>query len=87
VVSLRSVYYITIDRLTFILFLFLFFQSKVSGVSVQDMRLRLPFLTPETKFAEQKRFQKLTPKFFFVNACIPKVYKKTEKYFAFFAQN
>ena len=24
------------------------FECQVSGVSVQDMRLRLPFLTPET---------------------------------------
>ncbi len=63
------------------------FESQVSGVSVQDMRLRLPFLTPENKFAEQKRFKKLTPTFIFVNACIPRVYKETEKYFAFFAQN
>jgi hypothetical protein len=47
----RSVYYITIDRLTFIL------------------------------------FKKLTPTFIFVNAGIPRVYKETEKYFAFFAQN
>jgi hypothetical protein len=47
----RSVYYITIDRLTFIL------------------------------------FKKLTPKFIFVNACITKVYKETEKCFALFAQN
>jgi len=61
------------------------FESKVSGVSVQDMRLRLPFLTPDTKFAEPKRFKKLTPKFNFVNACITKVYKETEKYFALFA--
>jgi hypothetical protein len=30
-------------------------EGKVSGVSVQDMLLRLPSLTPETKFAEQKR--------------------------------
>jgi len=59
----------------------------VSGVSVQDMRFRLPFLTPETKFAEPKRFKKLTPKFIFVTACIPKVYKETEKYFALSAQN
>jgi hypothetical protein len=29
------------------------FGRKVSGVSVQDMLLRLPFLTPETKFSEQ----------------------------------
>ena len=29
------------------------FERKVSGVSVQDMLLRLPFLTPETKFSEQ----------------------------------
>ena len=29
----------------------------------------------------------MTPKFIFVNACIPKVYKETEKYFALFAQN
>jgi len=32
-------------------------------------------------------FKKLTPKFLFVNACIPKVYKQTEKYFALIAQN
>jgi hypothetical protein len=63
------------------------FESKVSGVRVQDMRLRLPFLTPETKFAEPKRFKKLTPKFIFVNACITKVYKETKKYFAHFSQN
>jgi len=50
-VSLRSAYYVTIDRLTFIV------------------------------------FKKLTPKFLFVNACIPRVYKQTEKYFALFAQN
>jgi hypothetical protein len=25
------------------------FKRKVSGVSVQDMQLRLPFLTPETR--------------------------------------
>jgi len=30
------------------------FEGKVSGVSVQDKLLRLPFLTPETNFAEQK---------------------------------
>jgi hypothetical protein len=47
-VSLRSVYYITIKSLT---------------------------------------FKKLTPKFIFVNACIPKVYKEPEKCFAVFAQN
>jgi len=47
----RSVYYITIDRLTFTL------------------------------------FKKLAPKFIFVNACIPKVYKEIEKCFALFAQN
>jgi len=29
-------------------------------VSHEDMQLRLPFLTPETKFAEQKRFKKLS---------------------------
>ena len=29
------------------------FERKVSGVSVQDILLRLPFLTPETKFSEQ----------------------------------
>jgi hypothetical protein len=34
--------------LTFISFLFLFFGCQVSGVSVQDILLRLPFLTPET---------------------------------------
>ncbi len=47
----RSVYYISIDRLTFIL------------------------------------FKKLTPTFIFANACIPRVYKETEKYFTLFAQN
>jgi hypothetical protein len=47
-VSRRSVYYITIDSLT---------------------------------------FKKLIPKFIFVNACIPKVYKEPEKCFAVFAQN
>jgi hypothetical protein len=47
----RSVYYISIDRLTFIL------------------------------------FKKLTPKLIFINACMPGVYKQTEKYFALFAQN
>jgi hypothetical protein len=36
------------------------FEAKVSGVSVQDMLLCLPFLTPETKFAERKRFKKLS---------------------------
>ena len=36
------------------------FESKVSGVSVQDMLLRQSFLTPETKFAEQKRSKKLS---------------------------
>jgi hypothetical protein len=29
-------------------------------VSYKDMLLHLPFLTPETKFAEQKRFKKLS---------------------------
>jgi len=29
------------------------FGRKVSGASVQDMLLRLPFLTPETKFLKQ----------------------------------
>jgi hypothetical protein len=51
------------------------------------MRLRLPFLAPETKFAEQKRSKKLTPTFIFVNDCISMGYKETEKYFALFAQN
>jgi len=50
-VSLRSAYYMTIDRLTFIL------------------------------------FKKLTPTLIFINACIPGVYKQTEKYFALIAQN
>ena len=36
------------------------FEGKVSGVSVQDRQLRLPFLTPETKFATQKGFKKLS---------------------------
>jgi len=36
------------------------FETKVSGVSIQDMLLYLPFLTPETKFAEQKQFKKLS---------------------------
>jgi hypothetical protein len=36
------------------------FGQKVSGVSVQDMLLRLPFLTPETKFSEQKWCKKLS---------------------------
>jgi hypothetical protein len=27
-------------------------------------------------------FKKLAPKFIFINACIPEVYKETEKYFA-----
>ena len=36
------------------------FEDKVSGVSVQDMLLRFAFLTPETKFAEQKGFKKLS---------------------------
>ena len=35
-------------------------ECKVSDVSVQDMLLRLPFLTSETKFAEQKRFNILS---------------------------
>jgi hypothetical protein len=30
-------------------------------MSVQDMLLRLPFLTPEAKFAEQKRIPSCTP--------------------------
>jgi len=59
----------------------------VSAVSVQHMRLCLAFLTPETKFAEQKRFKKLSPTCIFLNAGIPEVYKETEKYFALFAQN
>jgi len=36
------------------------FEAKVSGVSVQDMLFCLPFLTPETKFAEKKWFEKLS---------------------------
>ena len=36
------------------------FEGKVSGVSVQDRLLHLPFLTPETKLAEQKGFKKLS---------------------------
>jgi hypothetical protein len=36
------------------------FETKISGVSIQDMLLYLPFLTPETKFAEQKQFKKLS---------------------------
>ena len=38
----------------------LFFAGKVSGVGVQDLLLRLPFPTPETKLAEQKGFKKLS---------------------------
>ena len=30
------------------------FERKVSGVSVQDMLLRLPFLTPETRHLKPK---------------------------------
>ena len=37
-----------------------FFGCQVSGVSIQDMLLRLPFLTPETNFPEQKRGEKLS---------------------------
>jgi hypothetical protein len=37
-----------LDRLTFVLFLFLFFECQVSGVSVQDILLCPPFLTPDT---------------------------------------
>jgi hypothetical protein len=89
VVSLRSVYYIKIDRLTFILFLFLFLRVRflVSVFRIWDCVYLSWHLTPETKFAEQKRSKKLTPTFIFVNACIPRVYKETEKYFALFAQN
>jgi hypothetical protein len=47
----RSVFYIAIDHLTFIV------------------------------------LKKLTPKFIFINACTPMVYKETEKYFVLFAQN
>ena len=36
------------------------FGGKISGVSVQDMLLRLPFLTPETNFPGQKRGKKLS---------------------------
>jgi len=47
----RSVYYIAIDHLTFIV------------------------------------FKKSTPKFIFINACIPGAYKENQNYFALFAQN
>jgi hypothetical protein len=89
VVSLRSVYYIKFDRLTFILFLFLFLRVRflVSVFRIWDCVYLSWHLTPDTKFSEQKRFKKLTPTFIFVNACIPRIYKETEKYFALFAQN
>jgi len=31
-------------------------------------------------------FKNLTPTFFFINACISKIYKEAEKYFALFAK-
>ena len=49
-----------IEALNFYPIIIILDECKVSGVSVQDMLLRLPFLTPETKFAEQKRFKKLS---------------------------
>jgi len=32
-------------------------------------------------------FKKLTPTFFFINACKPEDYKETDKYFVLFTQN
>jgi len=38
-------------------------------------------------FVRKIVFKKLTPTFFFINACIPTVYQKTDKYFALFTNN
>ena len=49
--------------LTFIPFLFLFLGVRFRVFRrrlIQDMLLRLPFLTPETNFPEQKRGKKLS---------------------------
>jgi hypothetical protein len=51
---------ILIGGLNFYPIIIPFFGCQVSGVSVQDMLLRLFFLTPETNFPEQKRCKKLS---------------------------